>query len=354
MKNLNIKAIDLFCGIGGITQGLIQAGINVIAGIDTDESCKYAYEVNNKGSKFYNIDIKELNEIDLEKMYGGSEIRILVGCAPCQPFSKHTQKNKNRDQDKKWGLLGQFGRIVSTLQPEIVSMENVPQLRNSRIYQEFLEVLNDNYYKISSKVVYCPDYGIPQTRSRLVLLASRLGSIELLPTTIKKNEYKTVMNTIGNLEPLENGQASTSDPLHRASKLSPINLKRMKQSKPGGTWRDWEDTLQLECHQKKSGKTYPSVYGRMRWDKPSPTITTQFYNFGTGRFGHPEQNRAISLREGALLQTFPPNYQFFDNNSNEIYVNKLGKHIGNAVPPKLGYIIGSTINNHLEEYYEGR
>ena len=353
MKNLNIKAIDLFCGIGGMTQGLIQAGINVIAGIDTDKSCKYAYEVNNKGSKFYDIDVKELNENELEKKYNGSEIRILVGCAPCQPFSNHTQKNKNRDQDKKWGLLGQFGRIISTLQPEIVSMENVPQLRNSRIYQEFLKVLIDNDYKISSKIVYCPDYGIPQTRSRLVLLASRLGSIELLPATIKKNEYKTVMDTIGNLEPLENGQASTSDPLHRASKLSPINLKRMKQSKPGGTWRDWEDTLQLECHQKKSGITYPSVYGRMRWDKPSPTITTQFYNFGTGRFGHPEQDRAISLREGALLQTFPPNYQFFDNN-NEIYVNKLGIHIGNAVPPKLGYIIGSTINNHLKEYYEGR
>ena len=352
MKKLNIKAIDLFCGIGGMTQGLIQAGINVIAGIDTDKSCKYAYEKNNKGSKFYNMDVKELNENDLEKEYDSSEIRILVGCAPCQPFSKHTQKNKKRDQDKKWDLLGHFGRIIDKLKPEIVSMENVPQLRNSRIYQEFLKVLINNDYKISSKIVYCPDYGIPQTRSRLVLLASRLGSIELLSTTIKKNNYKTVTDTISILEPLEHGQASTSDPLHRASKLSHINLKRMKQSKPGGTWRDWEDTLQLECHQKKSGKTYPSVYGRMRWDKPSPTITTQFYNFGTGRFGHPEQNRAISLREGALLQTFPENYQFFNKDKNELNVSKIGIHIGNAVPPKLGLIVGKSIIKHLEDNHE--
>ena len=352
MKNQESKAIDLFCGIGGMTQGLMQAGINVIAGIDTDKSCKYADEDHNKGSKFYDIDVKYINENDLQKIYDDSEIRILVGCAPCQPFSKHTQKNKNRDQDEKWGLLGQFGRIVSTLQPEIVSMENVPQLRNSKIYKEFLKVLIDNDYKISTKIVFCPDYGIPQTRSRLVLLASRLGSIELLPATIKKNDYKTVKDTIGNLESLENGQTSTSDPLHIASKLSPINLKRMKQSKQGGTWRDWEDTLQLECHQKKSGKTYPSVYGRMRWDKPSPTITTQFYNFGTGRFGHPEQNRAISLREGALLQTFPENYQFFDKDKNTLNVSKIGIHIGNAVPPKLGNIIGKTIKQHLEEYYE--
>ena len=135
------------------------------------------------------------------------------------------------------------------------------------------------------------------------------------------------------------------------SRLSPTNLKRIRQSTPGGTWRDWDEELQLECHKKESGKTYPSVYGRMSWDEPSPTITTQFYGYGNGRFGHPEQDRALSLREGAILQSFPPDYVFIDNEhpSNR---REIGIHIGNAVPVELGRAIGLSIQQHLQEVEE--
>ena len=137
------------------------------------------------------------------------------------------------------------------------------------------------------------------------------------------------------------------DPLHKSAGLTEINLKRIKQSKPGGTWRDWDKTLLPECYKKPSGKSFGSVYGRMEWDKPSPTITTQFYSFGTGRYGHPEQDRAISLREGALLQTFPRNYKFFKDIDN-ISISTISRHIGNAVPVDLGKIIGMSINEHLK------
>ena len=135
--------------------------------------------------------------------------------------------------------------------------------------------------------------------------------------------------------------------LHKASKLSPINLKRIRQSKPGGSWKDWDKDLLLECHQKDSGKSYVSVYGRMEWDKPSPTMTTQCNGIGNGRFGHPEQDRAISLREAALLQTFPKSYKFFDEN-NPLTTRQLSTHIGNAVPVKLGKVIGKSIKKHIE------
>lgn len=138
------------------------------------------------------------------------------------------------------------------------------------------------------------------------------------------------------------------DSLHRCPKLSKINLERIRQSRPGGTWHDWDKKLLPNCYKKASGKTYSSVYGRMRWDMPSPTITTQFYAYGTGRYGHPEQNRAISLREGAILQTFPKNYKFVKHKETITY-KILGRHIGNAVPPKLGEIIGKSIKKHLLE-----
>ncbi|RKZ28712.1 DNA (cytosine-5-)-methyltransferase [bacterium] len=350
-KNWTVSAIDLFCGVGGMTRGLIRAGIEVIAGFDTDETCRYAYEANNESSKFHSKDVKDLSGIELKKIFGESNVRILVGCAPCQPFSSHTQKNKNREKDEKWGLLDQFGRLVGELKPDIVSMENVPQIEKSSVFKRFISVLEENEYQISTKIVFCPNYGIPQTRTRLVLLASKYGPIELLPRTTSKNEYKTVGETIRDLEPIEAGQVSQKDPLHRACGLSEINMKRMKQSKPGGTWRDWDESLLLSCHKKDTGKSYCSVYGRMKWDEPSPTITTQFYNYGTGRFGHPEQNRALSLREGALLQTFPRDYKFIDPQNGEISIKKLGIHIGNAVPVDLAYIIGKSILEHLEWYY---
>lgn len=343
---MNYSAIDLFCGVGGLTHGLIKSGIKVYAGFDIDNSCKYAYEKNNK-TVFINKAIEDLTSEDILKLYPEGDLKILVGCAPCQPFSKHTQKNKRRNRDKKWKLINYFAELIKSVQPEIISMENVPALAEQKIFADFIRSIKHEGYKTYWKVIYCPKYGIPQKRSRLVLLASKLGKIELIPEKYKPNEYLSVQKAIGHLRRLEDGEICNTDSLHRSAKLSAINKKRILQSKPGGSWLDWDEELLASCHKKESGHTYTSVYSRMKWEEPSPTITTQFYSYGTGRFGHPEQNRALSLREGALLQTFPENYEFVEPGQ-PIYFKKVGCHIGNAVPVELGKVIGESIIRHIE------
>ncbi len=198
--------------------------------------------------------------------------------------------------------------------------------------------------------MYCPDYGIPQKRRRLVLLASQFGELDLIAPTHKKGKYKTVRDAISHLEPIECGEISEKDKLHFTTKLTDINLQRIRASVPNGTWENWDENLWLECHKKESGKTYKAVYGRMSWDEPAPTITTQFYNYGTGRFGHPEQDRALTIREAAILQGFPPKYKFVDENQ-EVLLTRIGTHIGNAVPVELGFVIGKSILNHISEYH---
>jgi len=178
------------------------------------------------------------------------------------------------------------------------------------IFQEFITELKNLDYFVSHQVVNCPEYGVPQNRKRMVLLASKLGPISLLPPTHTKENYINISSILKGLPQIGAGEVCETDPLHIASKLSELNLKRIRKSKPGGSWRDWEVELQLKCHQKKSGERYGSVYGRMSWDAPAPTITTQFHTYGTGRFGHPEQDRALTIREGALIQTFPLSYKF--------------------------------------------
>lgn len=341
-------AVDLFCGIGGLTHGLQLSGIPVFAGFDIDASCRYAYEANNN-SIFLEADVENLSANDVIAFYPENTTRILVGCAPCQPFSKYTQRyRKDGHSGNKWRLLDSFARLVHEIHPEIVSMENVPELATQSVFHDFIQTLENENYHVAWQIVYCPDYGVSQGRKRLVLLASLLGEIQLIPPLREPENYPTVRDVIGNLPPILAGQADENDPLHCASHLSATNLVRIANSVPGGTWRDWDDNLQLECHKKKSGSTYPSVYGRMAWDEPSPTITTQFYGYGNGRFGHPEQNRALSIREGAMLQSFPPNYRFVAPGE-RISKRELGIHIGNAVPVNLGYAIGLSIQNHARE-----
>jgi DNA (cytosine-5)-methyltransferase 1 len=344
-------AIDLFCGIGGLSYGLKKAGIPVAAGVDLDDSCKYAYEANTKG-KFIAEDISKIDGHELKTKYWNDKgvYKILVGCAPCQPFSSHSNKNRNKKRSSKWRLLNEFSRLIMETNADVVSMENVPNLSNQKIFEDFVTQLKARKYHVSYSNVFCPDYGIPQKRRRLVLLASRLGEINLIPQTHKPEEFITIKQVIGYLPKLDSGEICKNDPLHRTTLLTELNLKRIRASKPNGTWEDWDEELMLECHKKDSGSTYKSVYGRMSWDEPSPTITTQFYNFGTGRFGHPSQDRAITVREAALLQTFPVNYKFYKEGK-DFQIKRLGVHIGNAVPVDLGFVIGKSIKKHLQKYY---
>jgi DNA (cytosine-5)-methyltransferase 1 len=347
-SKFRVAAVDLFCGVGGLTRGLADQGIDVVAGFDIDDDCKFPYEHNNR-TKFVKSDVAALSGETLAALYPKKSLRVLVGCAPCQPFSRYTQ-GLDVKKDEKWNLLHSFARLVKELKPEIVSMENVPNLQRHSIFKRFVAALEKLDYHVSYSVVFCPDYGIPQGRNRLVLLASRCGKIELVKPTHARAEYSTVRVAIGHLPPLKAGEIHESDPLHRSSGLTPLNLKRIKASKPGGTWRDWKSDLVADCHKKKKGKTFPSVYARMKWDSPSPTITTQFFGFGNGRFGHPKQNRAISFREGAILQSFPENYVFVKPGE-EFSAKGVGQLIGNAVPVRLGQAIGQSILEHIEKCY---
>ena len=343
-----IAVIDLFCGIGGISHGFVQEGFNVVAGYDNEVSCKYAFETNNN-AKFYNEDISKLQGAQLNEEFG-DKFKILVGCAPCQPFSSYSYKLKEKDP-KKLNLLYSFARLVEETKPMIVAMENVPQLlknENFDIFNTFNKKLILLGYKTSYSIVYCPDYGIPQKRRRLIFLASKLGDITIIPPTHRAENYVTVRDTIGGLNVIEAGETDKQDPLHRSRILSDINIQRIKHTTEGGGWKEWPDHLVLECFKKDSGRSYGSVYGRMKWDEPSPTMTTHCTGLGNGRYGHPEQNRAISLREAALLQTFPIEYQFFAKGAS-YNSSAICKQIGNAVPPKLGQVIAKSIKIHLKK-----
>ena len=343
-----ISAIDLFCGAGGLTHGLINADINVIAGFDIEESCKYAYENNNPGATFYSEDVSKIDSDFISSLYPEGHIRLLAGCAPCQPFSTYSQGRDVRS-DKKWPLLYSFARLIEEIKPELVTMENVPDVTKHEVYHDFEQKLRTLGYAVWAAKVYCPDFGMPQQRKRHVLLASLIGHVELKKPKATGTPNRTVADTIKDLPPIEAGQQHISDPLHVCASLSELNMKRMKASKPGGSWKDWPSELVAACHKKESGRTYSGVYARMKWDQPSPTMTTQCYGFGNGRFGHPEQDRAISLREAAMLQTFPESYEFCPPNQ-KIHISAVGKMIGNAVPVALGKIIGETFSEHLKAH----
>ena len=338
------SVVDLFCGAGGLSHGFRQEGFEIAAGVDDDESCRYAFEHNNE-ARFIRRDVASLDGHEIGKLFTPGIPSILVGCAPCQPFSVYNQKNS----DPQWQLLGEFARIISQVRPSVVSMENVPRLmrfRKGKVFDDFVETLEREGYHVKHEIAFAPDYGVPQQRSRLVLLASLRKGLTLERPTLSSSGYETVGNAIGGLPGLAAGGCDARDPLHRCSRLSPLNLDRIRASAAGGSWRDWDDGLVSGCHRKEAGRGYGSVYGRMRWDGPAPTITTQFYGFGNGRFGHPEQDRALSLREGAILQSFPSNYDFVEPGA-PVRFKTLGRMIGNAVPVLLARAIARSIRSHL-------
>jgi len=351
-KKSDAKVVDLFCGVGGLTHGLVLEGLDVVAGVDNDESCRFAFERNNP-SKFLYKDIAEFSARELKQLYADAPVKVLVGCAPCQPFStmnrtKHEPKNK-----KKWQPLYHFMDLIKKTKPDVVSMENVPELANTKkypVFAEFLRVLKAQKYKVSYRVVDVSKYGVPQKRRRLVLLASKLGDISLIPETHDEKNAVTVKKAIGHLPSIKDGQKHSADPLHWSSKLSETNRKRIVATpKNGGSAKSWSKDLIPDCYTRDSGKGYMStVYGRMRWSDPSPTITTHCTTLGGGRYGHPTQNRAISLREAALLQSFPEYYEFEEPEN--ISMVKTARHIGNAVPVQLGRVIGLSIKKHINEH----
>lgn len=344
LEMTKVACVDLFCGAGGLSHGFVLEDLPVVAGIDLDPACRFPYEGNNN-AKFLERDVSEVGADELNELFGDVDLKILAGCAPCQPFSTYAHRYDIDSKDGKWKLLYEFSRLVKGVKPDIITMENVPAVAKHQVFSDFVDTLKQLGYQVWFDVVDSSKYGVPQTRRRMVLLASLHDEIKMIePTTL---EPKTVQEAIGHLPPLNAGEVSSIDKMHVSARLSEKNLERIKVSKPGGTWRDWPKYLIADCHQSNSGKTYPSVYGRMEWDKPAPTMTTQCYGFGNGRFGHPEQNRAITLREAALIQSFPNDYKFIPLDK-EVSFTALGRLIGNAVPVDLGRAIARSIKSHLE------
>jgi DNA (cytosine-5)-methyltransferase 1 len=336
-----VEAIDLFCGVGGLSHGLAREGVKVVAGFDLDPACEYPYTANHSGARFIQSDVAKVTGQQLEALWSPGVVRLLAGCAPCQPFSSYA--NTATVDKAKWRLLKEFARLVGECLPDLVTMENVPRLQGTAPFKTFLRTLKQARYQVAYGVVNAADYGTPQQRKRLVLVASRLGPVVLpAPTHEGACKWVTVRQAIGHLPAITDGQQCTNDSLHLASALSPLNRKRIRASRPGGTWRDWPTKLVAECHRRDSGKHSAGVYGRMEWDKPAPTMTTLCNGYGNGRFGHPEQHRGISLREAAIFQSFPDDYRFVQDGK-PVVMKTVARLIGNAVPPKLGEAVARSL-----------
>ncbi|MCY3734245.1 MAG: DNA cytosine methyltransferase [Chloroflexi bacterium] len=337
-----MKAIDLFCGAGGLTNGLRRAGWDVVAGIDVDAAVGPTYRRNNPGSRFVQADLRLIKNDDVRDLAQGIHSRelLLAGCAPCQPFSKQRGRRGIRERSDAT-LLREFARLVAALRPRAVLMENVPGIAavpGFSAFRRFVRTLRELGYDCDECVLNARDFGVPQHRRRRVLQAIHDAPVWLpssSPSGAGDNDL-TVRSAIERFPPIEAGEAHPHILNHYAAKLSPLNLARIKATPTdGGSRRDWHSRLVLECH-RPEGTGFSDVYGRMWWDRAAPTLTSRCNSLSNGRFGHPEQHRAISLREAAALQSFSDDYDFFGSR------NAIARWIGNAVPVAFAEVLGAA------------
>ncbi len=342
-----MRAIDFFCGAGGLTRGLLDAGVEVVAGLDADGRCKETYGSNNRPARFYEQDICQVTGLDVWRLLGSRRTGdlLIAGCAPCQPFSKHrkctTDKSGtiSRTRDPDATLLGAFARLVEVIQPGQVLIENVPgiaKVEGFSTYRRLVRMLKANSYRIAEGVLDAKQFGVPQTRRRYVLIAvrARQASLPKREFGCGLQEYVTVRQAIAHYPPIQAGERHPFVPNHEAAAISVTNFLRLRSTPPdGGDRRSWPAGLELECH-KRDHDGHTDVYGRMAWDQPAPTLTGRCNSISNGRYGHPCQDRAISLREAASLQTFSDAYVFCGT------PQQIARQIGNAVPVKFGEALG--------------
>lgn len=350
-------AVDFFCGAGGLSKGLVLSGIKVLAGIDNNILCEETYNKNNFPAVFINADMTKftpeiLLNIIPELQTVPSEDLLLAGCAPCQPFS---QANKSEEYSPDATLLSQFGRFVEFFLPGQVVVENVPgiaRVKGNSTFKRFLSLLRKYDYKVVFKPINAKYYGVPQNRVRLLVLAARNVANVSFPKqthfsnpTGNQKRLVTVRDTIAKYPPLSAGERDNTIPNHSAAKLESINLKRLQNTPhDGGSRTSWNADLTLKCHS-DGHKGHTDVYGRMFWDRPAPTLTCKCQSISNGRYAHPEQDRAISLREAAAIQSFPDDYIFYGSNTS------IAAQIGNAVPVLLGKVIGEHIQKIRNESF---
>jgi DNA (cytosine-5)-methyltransferase 1 len=350
--------------------GFRQAGMDIVFAADKDHDAAKTFEMNFpetrlleepefdgrfRGIHYLQRKIEEFPTEALQPLVDTCNDHpiLFAGCAPCQPFTH--QNTQLPAEDDRRTLLDKFRHFVEYYSPEFVFVENVPGLQKicdeRGAFGRFLNSLKELNYSFVYKLVAAQHYGVPQKRSRLVLIASRLGKIEFPPKTHGRGtdhpKYSTVREWIGDLPPIKAGETHPSVPNHRAAGLWPINLERIRATPPGGDRRDWPDHLHLECHS-KGYRGHTDVYGRLRWNQPASCLTTKCTSLSNGRFGHPEQDRAISAREAACLQTFPRDFVFCGG------LGSISRQIGNAVPVLLARHFGENFVKHLQDHLEGK
>ncbi len=343
-SKLNITAVDLFCGAGGLTRGLLDSGIKVKIGVDFDGQFKDTYEKNNHPSRFLQCDIRKLKTKYLEECLKLEEtdLFLLSACAPCQPFSR---QNSKHHYDRRKSLLLEVVRILDELKrkPDFLFFENVPHINRSErstVLRRLRKALVKMGYSFDSKIVDAAIYGVPQRRKRFILIAVKkkiAGNTVRFPEELfgkdRNQPYRTVREAIGAFPRIRAGQTHAQVANHQTQSLTTkTRMRLLLTPKNGGSRRDWPDRVKLKCHEEHVG--HWDVYGRMKWNEPSPTLTCRCTSISNGRFGHPTQLRAISLREAAALQTFPNDYQFYGS------FKAIAMQVGNAVPVLLAEAFG--------------
>jgi len=334
-------AIDIFSGCGGLSHGLHKAGFDVRVAVEIDKRAGSTYKLNHPDTCVIQKDVKFLKVAELKRnaRVRRSELDLLAGCPPCQGFSRIKTKNKKYVRDSRNDLIMEFLRLVRGLRPKTILLENVPGLARDHRFRTFLQELKALGYHCGWRILNAADYDVPQRRKRLILIASRLGSVELPKPCTRKIVVGDVIRGLDR-------PADSGDSLHKLHLKNTRRIQKLIKSIPknGGSRSALKSKSQLKCHQRLDG--FKDVYGRMKWDDVSPTLTGGCFNPSKGRFLHPRQNRAISMREAAMLQTFPRQYRF----PVEAGLIAVSRMIGDAVPPKFAAAQAKQIANHLKDF----
>lgn len=356
-NNGKVRVYDFFCGCGGTSAGLQKAGMEVVLGVDFDQDAAATYAANFPSAIMINEDIRLVRPRDIEGLIQNPRTSPILfsACAPCQPFSR--QNRFKSEEDDRVPLLSYFHEYVERFRPDLVLVENVPGIQNvdpdNGPFAEFLALLRRLEFSVTYGVLHCQDYGIPQQRKRLVLLASAFGPIELPKPTHGCGPgllpFNDVRHAIGRFPPIAAGQSHPDIPNHATQRLAPISLKRLQATPEGGGRHDWPDELKLECHKKhdQTSDGYSDVYGRLSWSKPASTMTTRCISISNGRFAHPVQDRALTVREAAAIQTFDDDFVFQGS------LGSTARQVGNAVPVRLAEVVGHHFLAHLRAHLFG-
>lgn len=349
-----IRVYDFFCGCGGTSAGLQKAGMEIVLGVDFDQDAAATYAYNFPKSVMMNRDIRSVQNSEIERLIQNPRTSPILfsACAPCQPFSR--QNRFKSEKDDRAPLLSYFHGYVERFRPDLIFVENVPGIQNvdpkSGPFAEFLQLLRRLDFSVTYGVLHCQEYGVPQQRKRLVLLASAFGPIDLPKATHGCTPgllpYTDVRKAIGRFPPIAAGQAHPEIPNHVTQRLAPISLERLRATPEGGGRHDWPEELKLECHKKHdlNSDGYSDVYGRLSWSKPASTMTTRCISISNGRFAHPVQDRALTVREAAAIQTFDDDFVFKGS------LGSTARQVGNAVPVRLAEVVGRHILAHVNSH----